>query len=54
MACNATNSAAIDNEGNLFVWGLTKYGLCGSPAIHVTKESGVGIKKKAQSATKNL
>ena len=30
VACNATNSAAIDVEGNLFVWGSTRYGLCGT------------------------
>ena len=29
IACNATNSAAIDSSGNLFVWGSTRYGLCG-------------------------
>lgn len=29
IACNATNSAAIDGSGNLFVWGQTRYGLCG-------------------------
>ena len=27
--CNATNSAVIDNYGNLYVWGSVKYGLCG-------------------------
>ena len=30
VACNATNSAAIDNKGQLWVWGSTKYGLCGT------------------------
>jgi hypothetical protein len=29
IACNATNSAAIDDNGNLWVWGSTRYGLCG-------------------------
>ena len=29
VACNATNSMAIDNHGNLWVWGSTRYGLCG-------------------------
>lgn len=29
MACNATNSAAIDHEGNIWVWGSGKYGLLG-------------------------
>jgi len=29
VACNATNSAALDDLGNLYVWGSTKYGLCG-------------------------
>jgi hypothetical protein len=29
IACNATNSAAIDDNGNLYVWGSTRYGLCG-------------------------
>jgi alpha-tubulin suppressor-like RCC1 family protein len=28
VAANATNSGAIDNAGQLFVWGSTKYGLC--------------------------
>ena len=27
--CNATNSAVIDNFGNVYVWGSVKYGLCG-------------------------
>lgn len=27
--CNATNSACIDNYGNVYVWGSVKYGLCG-------------------------
>ena len=27
--CNATNSAAIDNFGGIYVWGSVKYGLCG-------------------------
>ena len=30
IACNATNSAAIDDNGNLWVWGSTRYGLCGA------------------------
>ena len=29
IACNATNSAAVDINGQLWVWGSTKYGLCG-------------------------
>ena len=29
IACNATNSAAVDQNGDLYVWGTTKYGLCG-------------------------
>ena len=29
VACNATNSAAVDNEGNVWVWGAGKYGLLG-------------------------
>lgn len=29
VACNATNSAAIDHEGNIWVWGSGKYGLLG-------------------------
>jgi alpha-tubulin suppressor-like RCC1 family protein len=29
IACNATNSAAIDSSGNVFVWGAGKYGLLG-------------------------
>ena len=33
IACNATNSAAIDNKGNLYVWGFANYGLCGSIEI---------------------
>ena len=31
IACNATNSGAIDNEGNVWVWGAGKYGLLGNP-----------------------
>ena len=30
VACNATNSAAIDREGNIWVWGSGRYGLLGS------------------------
>ena len=33
VACNPTNSAAIDNEGNLYLWGTTKYGLCIDPEL---------------------
>lgn len=29
IACNATNSAAVDNEGKIWVWGAGKYGLLG-------------------------
>ena len=29
VACNATNSAAIDHEGNIWVWGSGKHGLLG-------------------------
>lgn len=29
IACNATNSGAIDQEGNVYVWGAGKYGLLG-------------------------
>ena len=31
IACNATNSAAIDIKGNVYVWGAGKYGLLGNP-----------------------
>ena len=31
LACNATNSGAIDAEGNVYVWGSGKYGLLGNP-----------------------
>ena len=31
IACNATNSGAIDQEGNVWVWGAGKYGLLGNP-----------------------
>lgn len=31
LACNATNSAAIDVKGNVYVWGAGKYGLLGNP-----------------------
>ena len=31
IACNATNSAAIDFKGNVYVWGAGKYGLLGNP-----------------------
>ena len=29
VACNATNSAAIDHEGQIWVWGSGRYGLLG-------------------------
>ena len=29
VVCNATNSAAIDHEGNIWVWGSGRYGLLG-------------------------
>ena len=29
MASNATNSAAVDSEGNVWVWGSGGYGLLG-------------------------
>ena len=29
VACNTTNSAAIDEDGDLWVWGSSRYGLCG-------------------------
>lgn len=31
ITCNSTNSGAIDNEGNVYVWGAGKYGLLGNP-----------------------
>ena len=31
IACNATNSGAIDTDGNVFIWGTGKYGLLGNP-----------------------
>jgi alpha-tubulin suppressor-like RCC1 family protein len=31
LACNATNSGAIDEAGNVYVWGAGKYGLLGNP-----------------------
>ena len=34
MACNATNSSAIDDDGNLWVWGSGRYGLCGGADPH--------------------
>ena len=30
VACNATNSAAIDNEGNVWVWGAARHRLLGT------------------------
>ena len=38
IACNATNSAAIDSYGNLYLWGTTKYGLCMDNEIGKKKE----------------
>jgi len=29
ICCNATNSAAIDKHGNLYLWGSGKHGLLG-------------------------
>lgn len=48
VACNSTNSAAIDNEGNLYVWGTSKYGLCGAQEA---KKESTG-KKKAKKEDK--
>ena len=31
LACNATNSGAIDANGDVYVWGAGKYGLLGNP-----------------------
>lgn len=31
IACNATNSGAIDAIGNVYVWGAGKFGLLGNP-----------------------
>jgi alpha-tubulin suppressor-like RCC1 family protein len=31
LASNATNSGAIDLQGNVYVWGAGKYGLLGNP-----------------------
>ena len=45
VACNATNSAAIDNKGCLYVWGFTNYGLCGSNEIQTSKDVKAGKKK---------
>jgi alpha-tubulin suppressor-like RCC1 family protein len=36
LACNATNSAVIDERGEVYVWGSGKYGLLGDP-----KERGI-------------
>ncbi len=33
IACNATNSGAIDELGQVFVWGAGKYGLLGDPKL---------------------
>lgn len=30
VACNATNSAAVDSDGNVWVWGAQRHGLLGS------------------------
>ena len=42
IACNATNSASIDNKLNLWVWGTTRYGLCGT----ASEESQEGAEVK--------
>lgn len=31
IACNATNSAAIDSDGQVWVWGAHRHGLLGAP-----------------------
>jgi alpha-tubulin suppressor-like RCC1 family protein len=31
IACNSMNSGAIDEKGNVFVWGAGKHGLLGNP-----------------------
>ena len=30
--CNATNSAAIDSDGQVWVWGAARHGLLGGPS----------------------
>ena len=30
LACNSTNSAAISDEGDLYVWGSAKHGILGT------------------------
>ena len=32
LACNATNSAAVDNDGYVWVWGAARHGLLGNAA----------------------
>ena len=34
IACNATNSAAIDDDGNIWTWGSGRYGLNGGADPH--------------------
>ena len=34
IGCNATNSAAIDDDGNLWTWGSGRYGLNGGADPH--------------------
>jgi len=45
IACNATNSAAIDIHGNLWVWGSARYGLCGPIAPSTKEKAGASQKK---------
>ena len=33
VACNSYNSGAIDSNGKLYVWGTSKYGLCGEQIL---------------------
>jgi len=48
IACNATNSAAVDNAGNLYVWGSTRYGLCGDvDPLGGTAKKKDGVASKA-------
>ena len=39
IACNATNSAGIDIDGRLWVWGSTRYGLCGDQDSSVSAKA---------------
>jgi alpha-tubulin suppressor-like RCC1 family protein len=51
IACNATNSGAIDTEGNVYVWGAGKYGLLGNPKQKMPISKPIRLPLKSDNLT---